>query len=56
MANKGTGTNAATLSQFAASDMAMGGAAIPMSELPGIGITVGGLAFNPTPTGLPIRH
>lgn len=54
VANKGTGTNATTLSQFAASDMATGGAAIPLSELPGIGITVGGLAFNPTPTGLPL--
>lgn len=56
VANKGTGTNSATLSQFAANDMAVGGPATPITELPGIGITVGGLAFNPTPTGLPIRH
>jgi hypothetical protein len=56
VANEGTGDNGATLSQFAASDMATGGAATPMTELTAIGITVGGLAFNPTPTGLPIGH
>jgi sugar lactone lactonase YvrE len=56
VANKGTGNNGATLCQFAASDMAAGGAANPVTEVPGIGITVGGLAFNPTSTGLPINH
>ena len=56
VANRGTGNNGATLSQFAASDMVAGGAANPVTQVPGIGITVGGLAFNPTPTGLPIGH
>jgi streptogramin lyase len=57
VANKGTGANNGTLSQFALTDMAAGGAATPITgPLTGIGVTVGGLAFNPSPTGLPFGH
>lgn len=37
-------------------DMATGGPALPLLQLTGIGVTVGGLAFNPTPANLPLRH
>jgi hypothetical protein len=55
VANKGT-PGAGTLSQFGLADMATGGAATPLTQLPGLGVTVGGMAFNPTATNLPIRH
>jgi hypothetical protein len=54
VANKGT--SGGTLSQFGLADMATGGAATPLTQLPGVGVTVGGMAFNPTATNLPIRH
>jgi len=53
VANKGT--SGGTLSQFGLTDMGTGGAATPLTQLT-VGGTVGGLAFNPTPTNLPIRH
>jgi streptogramin lyase len=55
VANKGTGIAGATLSEFALTDMASGGPVAPLTELT-VGVTVGGLAFNPTATNLPIRH
>ena len=44
------------LSQFAAADMDAGGAAAPITVVQGIGVTLGGLAFNPSPANLPINH
>lgn len=55
VANAGTDAGP-TLSQFALSDMASGGAAQTQISVTGIGVTVGGMAFNPSPTGLPLRH
>jgi hypothetical protein len=55
VANAGTDAGP-TLSQFMATDMASGGMATPQTALTGIGITVGGLAFNPTAPELPLRH
>jgi DNA-binding beta-propeller fold protein YncE len=45
-----------SLSWFAASDMADGGAAVPKLQLTNVAVTVGGLAFYPTATNLPILH
>jgi len=56
VANAGTQGAGGTLSWFAAADMATGGAATPLVLLTNIDVTVGGLAFNPTPTNLPLRH
>jgi len=54
--NAGTAGAGGTLSWFAATDMATGGALPPQLQLPNIAFGVGGLAFNPTPANLPIRH
>ncbi len=54
--NAGTAGASGTLSWFAAADMADGGAATPLFFLPNITVGTGGLAFNPTPANLPIRH
>lgn len=54
--NKGTAAGSGTLSAFSTSDMASGGAAAPLTQSTSIGITVGGLAFNPTAANLPINH
>ncbi len=56
VANTGTAGAGGTLSWFAASDMAAGGAVGPLLFLPNIAVGVGGLAFNPTPANLPINH
>lgn len=45
-----------TLSAFAATDIAATGSPTPVIQLTNIGVTVGGLAFNPTAAGLPIEH
>jgi sugar lactone lactonase YvrE len=57
-ANAGTSNAGGTLSAFAATDIAGSGTSspTPRPQLTGVGITVGGLAFNPTSTDLPIRH
>ena len=56
VANAGTAAASGTLSVFSTTDMASSGAPAPLTELTGIGVTVGGLAFNPTAANLPIRH
>jgi|GEM_PF-1769656 len=50
------GASGGTLSWFAATDTAPGGAINPVLQLTNIAVGVGGLAFNPTPTNLPIKH
>jgi hypothetical protein len=47
--------NAGTLSAFALSQIETG-MPDPLVELTNIGVTVGGLAFNPTASDLPIQH
>jgi hypothetical protein len=47
--------NAGTLSAFSVSQLATG-TPDPLVQLTNIGVTVGGLAFNPTAAGLPIQH
>ncbi len=55
VANQGTNVGP-TLSGFATSDLATGGMASPIVEITSTGATVGGLAFNPAATNLPLRH
>jgi hypothetical protein len=51
------GTDAGTsLSQFGLTDMMNGHDAGTQVSVTGIGVTVGGMAFNPTAPGLPLRH
>jgi sugar lactone lactonase YvrE len=47
--------NAGTLSAFSVSQLETG-TPDPLFQLTNIGVTVGGLAFNPTAAGLPIQH
>jgi streptogramin lyase len=54
--NRGTAAGSGTLSVFSTTDMASSGSPSALTELTNIGITVGGLAFNPTAVNLPIRH
>jgi streptogramin lyase len=57
VANAGTGNAGGTLSGFVATAIAGSGTSSPpATQLTGVGITVGGLAFNPTSAGLPIHH
>ncbi len=56
VANAGTLGAGATVSWFTAANLATGGAASPLFQLTSFAPSVGGLAFNPTPTNLPIFH
>jgi streptogramin lyase len=55
VANEGTDAGP-TLSGFGTADMGTSGTPSPIVELTGTGATVGGLAFNPTASNLPLRH
>jgi hypothetical protein len=55
VANAGTDAGP-SLSQFGATDMMNGNDAGTQVSVTGIGVTVGGMAFNPTAPGLPLRH
>ncbi|MGO9065838.1 MAG: SMP-30/gluconolactonase/LRE family protein [Myxococcaceae bacterium] len=56
VANAGTQGAGGTLSWYAAPNMSASGPVQPALQLTNITITVGGLAFNPTPASLPIFH
>ncbi|MGO9829561.1 MAG: SMP-30/gluconolactonase/LRE family protein [Myxococcaceae bacterium] len=56
VANAGTQGAGGTLSWYSAPAMSSSGPVQPVLQLTNITVTVGGLAFNPTPANLPIFH